>query len=168
MAMIVGTCVTVYAWYYLAESRMRTHGSPKIRDALQSFQKNMVLSLRNVREGRYYTVVTSAFTHLGLAHLAFNMITLYSFAPLVITTWGVPIFASLYFGAAVSGSFAELWWWKTHEVIGVERKAVGASGAIFGIIGSIACAAPKVGQRSFLPYPICYMNLQWEDISREE
>ena len=41
---------------------------------MKFLQDHFVLSLRNVREGRIYTMVTSGFMHFGLGHIAFNSV----------------------------------------------------------------------------------------------
>ena len=40
----------------------------------QFLRKHFVLSLKNVREGRWYTVVSAGFMHFGLGHIAFNSV----------------------------------------------------------------------------------------------
>lgn len=73
-------------------------------------------------------------------HLIGNMFALWSFGPGVILMYGYPGFVGLYFSSAVVGSAAQLlaYKWKGKENVG----AVGASGAISGMVAAFACAAP--------------------------
>lgn len=71
------------------------------------------------------------FIHAGLAHFALNMTTLLSFAPPIVARLGQGRFLVLYFVSLVGGAvgFALL-----STVI---APMVGASGALFGLIGAI-------------------------------
>ncbi len=66
--------------------------------------RNVALSRRNINEGRYYTLLSSAFAHADLGHLGLNMLTLYFFGGNLISALGTKRFTTLYFaGALVSG-----------------------------------------------------------------
>jgi rhomboid protease GluP len=75
--------------------------------------------------------VTYGFFHSGLIHLSVNMITLWSMGRVVIARVGQGGFALLYLGSILGGAagFALL-------ASGV-RPMVGASGALFGLVGGI-------------------------------
>ena len=81
-------------------------------------------------EGQYWRLLTSIFLHGGALHLIFNMICLWRAGPLVERLYGSVGFAVLYLVAGLGGSIASAWWHPT--VVGV-----GASGAIFGVIGAL-------------------------------
>jgi membrane associated rhomboid family serine protease len=102
---------------------------------------NFTCSMRNFREGRYWTLLTHTLMHGSLGHLAFNMFGLYSFGPLVVLRYGVPAYFALWVGAGLTGAVCELYF--TKETPGVERFCVGASGSILGIVTANAFAAPK-------------------------
>jgi membrane associated rhomboid family serine protease len=55
-----------------------------------------VLSLKNLRQGRYYTLLTSSLTHFDLRHLAMNMMALISVGPPIISLYGAPQFIILW------------------------------------------------------------------------
>ena len=62
-----------------------------------SFFRKYEFHIGSIRAGEQYRMVTSAFLHGDLVHLAFNMLTLYFFAPVVIYTLGiVGFFAGLF------------------------------------------------------------------------
>ncbi len=82
-----------------------------------------------VADGGYWRLITSAFLHGGLAHLAFNMIALYLFGPFVERALGTWRFVAAYLTAAlVSGVFV-------YVLADPRTTTVGASGAVFGLFG---------------------------------
>ncbi|TWS17744.1 rhomboid family intramembrane serine protease [Tsukamurella asaccharolytica] len=80
--------------------------------------------------GWWWTAVTSGFLHFGPIHLLVNMFTLYVFGRNVEQALGRARFAAIYAVSLLGGSAAVLWF-------GLENTiTVGASGAIFGLIGA--------------------------------
>jgi rhomboid protease GluP len=80
--------------------------------------------------GQWWRLVTSMFLHGGLLHIAFNMFALWQVGRLVERMFGSARFIGLYMIAGVCGSLASVLW-NPHV------NSVGASGAIFGIIGGL-------------------------------
>lgn len=62
------------------------------------------LSLSGIRQGLLHTLVTSFFSHAQLSHLAFNMVTLYFFAPATLALLGARRFAGVYLAGGLVGS----------------------------------------------------------------
>ena len=83
-----------------------------------------------VEAGEWWRLLTHAFLHVGLMHLAFNMYALYLFGPELEGKVGSLPFALLYAASAVGGGVAAFLF------AGPEYVAVGASGAIFGLFGA--------------------------------
>lgn len=81
-----------------------------------------------VAAGEWWRIITSAFFHLGLIHIGFNMYVLYLYGPIVERMYGPVEYGLIYLLAAAGGSVLTI-------LIDPEQRAVGASGAIFGIIG---------------------------------
>jgi len=81
-------------------------------------------------EGQWWRLLSSTFLHIGLFHLLFNMFALYSFGRLVERLYGPRAFFGLYLLAGFVGSCGTL-------LAAPEAVGVGASGAIFGVIGII-------------------------------
>jgi hypothetical protein len=54
---VIAVCVGIYGWQFSNVQEAKT-GSLKARQALADFEKHMVMSLQNFREGRYYTILT--------------------------------------------------------------------------------------------------------------
>jgi len=88
-----------------------------------------------VFQGFYWQLFTSMFVHFGFAHLLFNMFALYYFGRLNETRFSVPSFLTIYFGSGVLGNVMSLYLLSSSALSG------GASGAIFGLVGSYVAIA---------------------------
>jgi membrane associated rhomboid family serine protease len=96
-------------------------------------------------------MLSSAFLHVDIAHLAFNMITLYFFAPVVTDFLGTPVFLLVYFGSLICGSLLTLQFHKNDY----SYRAVGASGAVTGVLYSAILLNPDMNLYFFfIPIPI--------------
>ncbi|KPP83964.1 MAG: rhomboid-like protein [Rhodobacteraceae bacterium HLUCCA08] len=79
----------------------------------------------------YAMFLTYGFLHAGLAHLVVNMITLWSLGRVVLERVGATGFALLYLGALIGGAAG-------FGLLAPDlRPMVGASGALFGLVGGI-------------------------------
>lgn len=99
-----------------------------------------------IADGAYWQVLTSAFTHVDLLHIGFNMLALWFLGPHLEAALGRGRFLALYLLSGLSGS-AFVYWLTAPQVIqGVEvfTPTVGASGAIFGLMGALLVVALKV------------------------
>jgi membrane associated rhomboid family serine protease len=83
-----------------------------------------------IADGQYWRLVTSAFVHYGLIHLAFNMYALYLLGGVFERYVGPARFAAIYFASALAGSFGAL-------LLTPHAFTAGASGAIFGLMGAM-------------------------------
>jgi rhomboid protease GluP len=90
-----------------------------------------------VHGGEWYRVVTSAFLHGSGLHLFMNMYALYAVGPAVVAMFRTAGFWLIYLVSAVAGSLASVYI-TAYLLVGVDSRAlsVGASGAIFGLIGA--------------------------------
>jgi rhomboid protease GluP len=86
---------------------------------------------QDVAAGWYWQLLTSTFLHANLAHIAFNGYALYILGRDIEGLYGSLWFAVIYFLAGLAGSVA---WY----LFGTADPSVGASGAIFGLIGAEA------------------------------
>jgi membrane associated rhomboid family serine protease len=99
---------------------------------------------------RPWTLVTHIFLHGSLMHFLFNMLVFFFFAPTLERKIGSVKFLLIFF---LSGIVAGIGWSLTtaNPLIPV----VGASGAIYGILGTLAVLMPKMKVYIFpLPIPI--------------
>jgi rhomboid protease GluP len=84
-----------------------------------------------VAEGQAWRLVTSAFLHSGFVHLALNMLSLYFLGSFAEVTFGRSRFLALYLISGIAGGLAYLYFGSFNA------PAVGASGAIFGLLGGV-------------------------------
>ena len=82
-----------------------------------------------VQEGEYHRLVTSGFMHSGLLHIGFNMYILWFLGNLLEPSLGPVRFAGLYLASLLGGSFGAL-------LLSPDAVTVGASGAVFGLMGA--------------------------------
>ncbi|UTI66542.1 rhomboid family intramembrane serine protease [Paraconexibacter antarcticus] len=83
----------------------------------------------SIAEGhQYYRLVTSGFLHAGLLHIGFNMYILWWLGNLLEPAIGKRRFVGLYFVSMLTGSIGAL-------LVTPDSPTVGASGAIFGLMG---------------------------------
>lgn len=78
----------------------------------------------------YYRFVSAGFLHVDWMHLILNMYTLYVFSGALENYLGILAFILIYFGSLIGGNVLALWIHKNHG----DYNAVGASGALFGVV----------------------------------
>jgi membrane associated rhomboid family serine protease len=83
-----------------------------------------------VAQGEYWRLFTAMFLHAGPVHLAFNTLALYLFGNVVESALGTARFLAVY---VVAGLFASA---ASFALSPVGAVAVGASGAVFGLLGA--------------------------------
>jgi membrane associated rhomboid family serine protease len=88
------------------------------------------LDAPNVADGDWWRIVTSAFLHAGIAHLAFNMIALWYLGTALESYVGPLRFSVIYLGSVLWGSAGAL-------LFAPLTPTVGASGGVFGIMAAI-------------------------------
>lgn len=84
--------------------------------------------------GQYWRLLTATFLHAGWMHLLFNGWALFQLGALAETLFGTRRFAAIYFASGLGGSIASVAW---DLVSGRDLPSVGASGAIFGLLGTL-------------------------------
>jgi len=102
-----------------------------------------------LQDREYHRVITSMFLHINWVHLLFNMFALYSFGAPIESRFGVKIMLVIILYSAVAGSLLAL---------AVNRKkpgykAVGASGAVCGVIFASIFLLPG-GSVIVFPVPV--------------
>ncbi|HMG44551.1 MAG TPA: rhomboid family intramembrane serine protease, partial [Acidimicrobiales bacterium] len=86
-----------------------------------------------VGDGDWWRPITVGFVHSGLIHIGFNMLLLYQLGTLLEPALGRVRFVALYVMALLGGSFLVL-------VMSYDTVTVGASGAVFGLMGAAVVA----------------------------
>jgi membrane associated rhomboid family serine protease len=95
-----------------------------------------------VAAGDWWRLVTYGFLHAGLLHIGFNMLLLWLFGREMEPQLGTPIFLGIYFSCLLAGAFGAL-------VFSPDALTVGASGAIFGLMGAAAAILYARGVNPF-------------------
>jgi len=83
----------------------------------------------------WWTIGTYMFVHAWLAHLAFNMFTLWMFGPRLEQEWGTRTFVQFYLWCGLGGAVA-------HLLFAQHSSVIGASGAISGVLVAYALRWP--------------------------
>jgi membrane associated rhomboid family serine protease len=123
-----------------------------------------------VTAGEWWRALTSIFLHGGFTHVLFNMWALFVFGPSLEHRFGTVSFGALYLACGLGGS-------ALYQAVGRDVFAVGASGAIFGLMGALLATAYKqrftpAGRAVFsqvllllainLAIPFIVPNVAWE------
>lgn len=89
-----------------------------------------------IDQGEYYRFITCMFLHGGIIHIALNMYALNSLGPLVEKIYGRTKYVFIYFLAGILSSI--------FSYIFSTSVSIGASGAIFGLLGAALVFAVKM------------------------
>lgn len=131
------------------------------RPLLSNLITHTLTSVAAWDSGRWWTVLTSAFTHHDVMHFAFNMITLRTFCEIIgyVPGIGGGHILLLALGSALAGSGG--WLWQQRSKIPVADKsarwtlsnaaqqayyanALGASGVVMGVSAVATCLLPRM------------------------
>lgn len=128
---LIGACVAVYVAVALAG---QAYGYP-LNVGLVT-QPPQVLAMgalvpSAVAHGEVWLLLSSIFLHSGFIHLALNMLSLYFLGSFVEVAFGRSRFLALYLSSGLAGGIAYLYFGAFHGPV------VGASGAIFGLLGGV-------------------------------
>ncbi|KAF2333997.1 rhomboid family intramembrane serine protease [Flavobacterium nitrogenifigens] len=104
----------------------------------------------SIRSGEQIRMLSSGFLHVDMMHLIFNMLTLYFFAPVVLGWLGNFSFILVYFGSLIFGSLLTMLFHKNDY----SYRAVGASGAVTGVLYSAILLQPDMMLGIFFVIPM--------------
>jgi membrane associated rhomboid family serine protease len=97
--------------------------------------------LGNMGTFQVWQVVTYAFMHGSLMHLAFNMLALFMFGGEIERVWGERRYTTYYFACVIGAALAQL------TVVslqgGLPYPTVGASGGVFGLLLAFGMMFPR-------------------------
>ncbi len=134
---LLGVLVSVY----LGGSLLRLGDEALREGALFAFAIERVgtsVEGLGVDDGEYYRLITSGFLHDGIMHIGFNMFALWILGPQLERALGWPRFVGLYFTSMLGGSLGVL-------LVSPNSPTIGASGAVFGLLGAIIVIQRKSG-----------------------
>lgn len=109
-----------------------------------------------VVRGEWWRIVTAAFLHASVMHIAFNMFALYQVGTIVERVMGPLRYLVVYACAMVGSGVAVIWFNYT-------QPTLGASGAIFGLFGALVAIGLSLPPRGMSivtqTVPIIAINL---------
>jgi membrane associated rhomboid family serine protease len=115
-----------------------------------SFFRKFEFHVGSILKGEQIRMISSGFLHVDMGHLFFNMVTLWFFAPLVLTYLGNWTFVLVYVGSLIFGNLLTLLFNKNNY----SYRAVGASGAVTGVLYSAILLQPDMMLGLFFVIPI--------------
>lgn len=105
--------------------------------------KQYGFSGNNLLEGRVWTLITSIFLHGGPAHLILNCVALFFFGRALENEISTSTYLTIFFLGGIVGNLASLFTYSANEIV------IGASGAVFALVGTGILIAPL----DFVIYP---------------
>jgi membrane associated rhomboid family serine protease len=115
-----------------------------------AFFRKYEFHVGSIRSGEQIRMLSSGFLHADMMHLIFNMLTLWFFAPVVLSWLGDFSFVLVYFGSLIFGSLLTMLFHKNDY----SYRAVGASGAVTGVLYSAILLQPDMMLGIFFVLPI--------------
>lgn len=116
-----------------------------------SFFNKFKFNIGAIKNGDYTGMLSSAFLHVDMTHLFFNMLTFYFFANNIVYGFGTKGLLIIYFVSLLAGNILTYFYHKNEN----HYSAVGASGAVSGIIfASILLSPYDKYFIMFIPIPI--------------
>jgi len=123
-----------------------------LQTIFQDFFENFVLISSKVFIAPW-TIMTYIFLHGSLEHLFFNMLALVLFGSILEKIIGYKKFLILFFVAGIFSGIASIFFY---------TAIIGASGAIFGILGTLAILRPKMTVWAMgIPMPMVVAIIFW-------
>lgn len=116
----------------------------------QNFFYKYRFNIADIKRGARFQVFSSGFLHVDTAHLFVNMLTLYFFANVVIYSLGSIAFLVIYLGSLLLGNLVSYFFHKDDYAY----TAVGASGAVMGILYSAILLQPDMTLGLFFIIPV--------------
>ncbi len=102
--------------------------------------------------GRWWTLLTAGWLHAGALHIFFNVLWVRQLAPAVADLYGPARMVIIYtmsgvVGFATSSCAGQYLWWMPLPFLRGAGITVGASAAIFGLLGAAVCYGRRSGSR---------------------
>lgn len=113
------------------------------------FSYLFALSAAGLRRGAVWQPATYVFLHGSIAHLALNMVSLFFFGPDIERAFGRRRFVVFYFLCGICAGLAWVAISARHGGI-----CIGASGAVFGVLGAFAALFPNRPVTLIFPVPM--------------
>ena len=133
VSVIIGLNVLVFlAW----------QAAPLVPVLFEFMTEKFLVSTTHIEHLHVWTLITAAFSHNELWHLAINMFVLWSFGTVLEHLWGTRVFVLVYLAAAVVASVSHCA--VSSFLLGRDNiPALGASGAVSGLLLAYALHFPR-------------------------
>lgn len=99
------------------------------------FIESTCMSAQSINQGEIYRIITAMFMHANVEHLLSNMLVLYFLGEMMEHIVGTPKVAIIYM---ISGLFGNVVSYGYCQMFARNYVSIGASGAVFGLIGAAA------------------------------
>lgn len=129
---IMVMCGLIFAWDILQGSNLMSGAGSTTSRELSLWAAPMQLN------GEWYRAVTAGFAHSGLIHIGFNMWLLWQLGQSLEGRLGALGFGTMYVTGILGGSLGAL-------LAEPEARAVGASGAVFALMGAMVLLQRMAG-----------------------
>ncbi|SDS24201.1 rhomboid family intramembrane serine protease [Christiangramia echinicola] len=116
----------------------------------QSFFNKYKFNIADIKRGSKFQIFTSGFLHVDTGHLFVNMLTLFFFANVLIYNLGSVAFIIIYLGSLLLGNLLSYFFHKNDY----QYTAVGASGAVMGVLYSAILLQPDMTLGLFFVIPV--------------
>lgn len=103
-------------------------------DAPNPFLESGCMEFSAIGDGQFYRLITAMFLHADFQHVISNMLLLYFMGEMVEHKTGSVRFAIIYFVSGIMGNVISYVYELTS---GARYTAIGASGAVYGIMGAL-------------------------------
>jgi membrane associated rhomboid family serine protease len=125
--------IAINVLVFLTEGNFTFSGGPtgKVYEEGALFGSLRGFPTLGVAHGQWWRIVTSGFMHENLIHIGFNMYVLYILGQMLEPALGRLKFGTIYAVSLLCGSFGAL-------LVTPPSPTVGASGAVFGLMGAAA------------------------------
>ncbi|MFD5080645.1 rhomboid family intramembrane serine protease [Streptomyces sp. NPDC058371] len=124
---LIGLCIAAYVVQQTAGDRFTERF-----DLLGRAYVPLLGSVEGVAEGQWYRLLTAMFLHGSVMHIIFNMLSLWWIGGPLEAALGRARYLALYFASGLAGSAL------TYLIAEPNTPSLGASGAIFGLLGATA------------------------------
>lgn len=153
--MIVAANVTVFLMWAYSKYQIERYKDYNFADFMV---QNFMCSIVSLREGRYWTLLSSCISHQSFSHLLINMVSFFFFGPSIVALVGAQTFIRFYFLAGLASCLCSL------AFEGATRKPVpgqdqhcvyrlGASGSVIACLTAFSCVFPRATLTLFFVIP---------------